>query len=425
MGHKCHEFVCSGGHWDKVTNRNTTNNKIILSYSHNGLGNQMWEHSFAFNVAASLGARLFVALLPPALYPRAVYPENTNSTYEVIKKIVPEEAQFELLPQDSRDRKVCDDEPYYLSDRPFDVRREPRGRMPSKRKIIEILSDTEPRCLRIVGFFQHALHCPQDARKMWSMDHLARRDLLHDLSDAHEAHLHHRVHMKGHQNHKQQQHHHQQQQYHHQRHNETTKSEFTVTVGAIYNSTSGALAFAAGDVEAADNRTGCEEHPPTAKAAAAAETVKPDELPTLPLETGDSAAAEAVGSKGATASKGSSAVGGSGSGSEQTGQEEEEVKLDDAFVREQLQNTHVEIDGIAFFKMQPIPGPDDVCIYMRCLPSHYHFNSNQYIRTVLSRMKYDHIVVFMHPNCYEDYRMTFPLVAKGRNFVLNSLRAKR
>ena len=41
---------------------------VVLSYGHNGLGNQLYQHSFAYSVAMSLKAKLYIQLIPPELY---------------------------------------------------------------------------------------------------------------------------------------------------------------------------------------------------------------------------------------------------------------------------------------------------------------------------------------------------------------------
>ena len=45
------------------------------------------------------------------------------------------------------------------------------------------------------------------------------------------------------------------------------------------------------------------------------------------------------------------------------------------------------------------PGDDDVSIYLRCQPRHYHFNNKEFYDNILSRMKYDKLWLFMAPEC--------------------------
>ena len=42
--------------------------RVVLSYGHNGLGNQLYQHAFAYSVAMSLNAKLYIQLIPPELY---------------------------------------------------------------------------------------------------------------------------------------------------------------------------------------------------------------------------------------------------------------------------------------------------------------------------------------------------------------------
>ena len=42
--------------------------RVVLSYGHNGLGNQLYQHSFAYSVAMSLKAKLYIQLIQPELY---------------------------------------------------------------------------------------------------------------------------------------------------------------------------------------------------------------------------------------------------------------------------------------------------------------------------------------------------------------------
>ena len=50
------------------------------------------------------------------------------------------------------------------------------------------------------------------------------------------------------------------------------------------------------------------------------------------------------------------------------------------------------------------PGPNDVAIYLRCVPRHYHFNNAEWYSTILDNMtpKYDKIWLFQAPECPEN-----------------------
>ena len=45
------------------------------------------------------------------------------------------------------------------------------------------------------------------------------------------------------------------------------------------------------------------------------------------------------------------------------------------------------------------PGPNDISIYLRCLPRHYHFNGPEFYDTILSYAKFDKVWLFQAPEC--------------------------
>lgn len=45
------------------------------------------------------------------------------------------------------------------------------------------------------------------------------------------------------------------------------------------------------------------------------------------------------------------------------------------------------------------PGDNDISIYLRCLPRHYHFNDKHYYETILNGTNYDRIWLFQAPDC--------------------------
>ena len=57
----------------------TIKQRIVLSYSHNGFGNQLWEHTVAFMVAEGLKARLMIGIIPDNLCFDGATPPNTFS----------------------------------------------------------------------------------------------------------------------------------------------------------------------------------------------------------------------------------------------------------------------------------------------------------------------------------------------------------
>ena len=45
------------------------------------------------------------------------------------------------------------------------------------------------------------------------------------------------------------------------------------------------------------------------------------------------------------------------------------------------------------------PGPNDVSVYLRCLPRHYHFSGREYYQTILDNIKFEKVWLFTAPEC--------------------------
>ena len=64
-----------------------------------------------------------------------------------------------------------------------------------------------------------------------------------------------------------------------------------------------------------------------------------------------------------------------------------------------LGNKNIQMSLHDLIEMQEFPGPNDLCIYLRCLPSHYMYNSIVYYKVLLERIQYDKIIIFEAPPC--------------------------
>lgn len=64
--HECGEPSCNWDDWNDalLSKSKPIKERIVLSYGHNGFGNQLWEHSVAFMIAESLKAKLLIAIIP-------------------------------------------------------------------------------------------------------------------------------------------------------------------------------------------------------------------------------------------------------------------------------------------------------------------------------------------------------------------------
>ncbi len=169
----CKEPTCDWDDWQSALSHvgsegeKKTKERIVLSYSHNGFGNQLWEHSVAFMIAESLKARLLIAVIPDALSPGHVTPPNTWSGMSAMERMLPSEFLYESLPSDSYIRTVCDKEDFFVSDRPVDWRNSNYSSH-FKSRLHDLLIDKKPRCLKLLGYFQNLPLCSDDARRLWT-----------------------------------------------------------------------------------------------------------------------------------------------------------------------------------------------------------------------------------------------------------------
>lgn len=162
--------TCHWDSWNDALNfdsKKAKRERIVLSFAHNGFGNQLWEHSVAFMVAESLKARLLIAIIPDSLSPNGYLPPNTWTGFNAMERLLPSEFVYENLPSDSPVRTICDKEEFYVSDRPIDWRNQNYSRN-FKSQMYDLLNDEKPRCLRMVGYFQNLPLCADDARRLWT-----------------------------------------------------------------------------------------------------------------------------------------------------------------------------------------------------------------------------------------------------------------
>mmetsp|Transcript_19155 Transcript_19155/g.26378 ORF Transcript_19155/g.26378 Transcript_19155/m.26378 type:complete len:426 (+) Transcript_19155:24-1301(+) len=145
----------------------TKKERIILSYAHNGFGNQLWEHSIAFMIAESMKAKLLIAVIPDSLSPGGYIPPNTWTGMGVMEKLLPKQFLYENLPTDSSIRAQCEKEDFYISDRPVDWRSK-NYTSHFRSNLFNLLSDPKPRCLKLLGYFQNLPLCAEDARSLWT-----------------------------------------------------------------------------------------------------------------------------------------------------------------------------------------------------------------------------------------------------------------
>jgi hypothetical protein len=171
----------SGAHHYKATKqvdssgmkKKSQQNRVLVSYGHNGFGNQLWQHTVAFMIAESLNAKLFIAIIPDEMSPSGGKPPNTWAGMAAMEKILPPEFLYENLPKNSSIRSLCDQEDWYVKDRPIDWR-DRNYTTHFKPNLWNLITDTGPRCIKMLGYFQNLPLCADDVRRLWTTKMFAR-----------------------------------------------------------------------------------------------------------------------------------------------------------------------------------------------------------------------------------------------------------
>ena len=316
---KCSEPSC---HWNTWREAISTSNKVVLSLSHNGFGNQLWEHSFGFAVAGALGARFLVGLIPPPLYIGGYMPPNSPAAFELVKHLLPDEFEYDSYDRGSDIHRLCEEETLVIGDRPFDLRRGSVSGV-SLKNLTDLLNDPKPRCLKLLGYFQQSVFCDEDVRELWGLKNVPKQMSLINVTD------------------------------------------FGVLAHHVEN--------------------------------------KPqvNSNPTPPSV----AINDIVDEVGFTSNK----INGVAKALNQT----ELLSL--------LGNKNIQMSLHDLIEMQEFPGPNDLCIYLRCLPSHYEFNNMIYYETLLKRIRYERIFVFEAPPCAAPRGRTTPVL----NYLYNVMNATK
>lgn len=160
--------TCDWNDWTEARQKGkSSKQRIIVSYGHNGFGNQLWQHSVAFMVAEAMQARLFIAMIPTQLSPGGWLPPNTAAGMDAMKRLLPNEFLYDLLPQDSSIRSICDRESFYVADRPVDWRNQSYSQSFDS-QFLSLVTDPAPRCLKTLGYFQNYNLCADDIKQLWT-----------------------------------------------------------------------------------------------------------------------------------------------------------------------------------------------------------------------------------------------------------------
>lgn len=162
----CPDQQCSGEKWVQRTNHKENPQRVVLSYAHNGFGNQLWEHTVAFMIAESLNAQLYIAVIPDSLSPGGYIPPNSWTGYNALEQILPADFIYEGLAENSSIRALCDNETFVLSDRMHEWKNR-NYTAHFKQSVYDMVTDPKPRCLKMIGYFQTLPLCAEDAQRLW------------------------------------------------------------------------------------------------------------------------------------------------------------------------------------------------------------------------------------------------------------------
>ena len=344
----CKPMEC---YWHNWKNRKITSNKIVLGYSHNGFGNQLFQNSFAFGVAGALGAKVYIAkidqplFLPPG---GTVSPPNTHTAYKLMQQILPQEFAYDLLPKDSYIKRLCTAEPYYLSDRPYETKRGSLNEN-SRHELEIILSDPEPRCIRLCGYWQVPQICWADAKEIWSLHkaigNIGNVNLSTIISGQYDTEKTRKVLLKF-------------------KHKDTlTSTVVNITEVKMTSSDKEDRIVTYQNLTTVEYRT---------------KTPNFSKLPVKP------------------------------------------IKKD--ILEKLLQNTTLHTEFKSIIENQTMPGPGDICVYLRCLPIHYYFNHELFYDMIFNNTNYDDIWIFENPYCRSSFRLKIDLLLK---YMYDKRHAKR
>jgi hypothetical protein len=165
----CEKPTCHWDSWQDARSelKDKEKERYVVSYAHNGFGNQLWQHTIAFMIAESLKAKLYIAIIPDTLSPDGVTPPNTFTGMAAMERLLPSQFLYQTLPANSSIRQICDQENFFLADRPRDWR---NGTYSSgfKSNLVDIIKDTKPRCIKMLGYFQNLPLCADDAKQLWT-----------------------------------------------------------------------------------------------------------------------------------------------------------------------------------------------------------------------------------------------------------------
>jgi hypothetical protein len=84
-----------------------------------------------------------------------------------MERLLPPAFLYDKLPPDSAVRQLCENEGFYLADRPRDWRNSTYSKS-FKQNLKDLITDPNPRCIRMAGYFQNLPLCADDVKRLWT-----------------------------------------------------------------------------------------------------------------------------------------------------------------------------------------------------------------------------------------------------------------
>jgi hypothetical protein len=118
-------------------------------------------------VAEAMKARLYIAILPESLCFDGVYPPHSWEGMNAMRALLPDEFEYDLLSANSSVKQLCEKESFVVMDRPRDWRNGTYANI-FRSSLVDIITDPNPRCIKMIGYFQNLPLCADDARQLWT-----------------------------------------------------------------------------------------------------------------------------------------------------------------------------------------------------------------------------------------------------------------
>lgn len=158
---------------NKNNNQAKKPNLIVLSIGHHGFGNQFFQHMYAYNMAAILGAEFKVKKVSHSEQTLIAKKKDVHSDSgsEIVEYFFRSQNFSEYIYTEGYRDSVCEKEPATF---PFSPKL-------TKEKFREIIKDAKEngntRCIRLLGYFQFISFefppyiCPPIIHKLWKLNH--------------------------------------------------------------------------------------------------------------------------------------------------------------------------------------------------------------------------------------------------------------